>query len=198
MVLSRFKKNKKDKLASNDRPSDAGSDAPNDSKGQQLNLLIIEDDSEQMELLVSFALSEMQKLLDDQSTSEKQKEKIKSIKIIPTTNIETLQKILSQYKNTFWVLMDCNIPDTKDGKPHDQLIKTNHAITGRHKTVDLIIDNLPGTPITMISTLNRFEKIVHKYYANKGDLDINFINKSDQEMIRRNVAYYLRQHLKNI
>ena len=194
MVLRRFKKNGKD----NDKGNKAEpGDTSSDTKAQQPKLLIIEDDPEQMELLTSFALNEMQKLLGDQSTTEQQKEKIKSIKIIPTTNIESLQKILSLYKNIFWVLMDCNIPDTKGGKPHDQLIKTNHAITGRHKSVDLIIDNLPGTPITMISTLNRFEKIVHKYYVKKDNLDINFISKSDQEMIKRNAAYYLRQYLKN-
>jgi len=152
MVLRRFKKNGKDNNKGNKV-------SPSDTKVEQPKLLIIEDDPEQMELLVSFASSEMQKRLDDQSTTEQQKEKVKSIRIIPTTNIESLQKILSLYKNIFWVLMDCNIPDTKGGEPHDQLIKINHAITGRHKSVDLIIDNLPGTPITMISTLNRFEKL---------------------------------------
>jgi len=161
-------------------------------------LLIVEDDIDQMELLLDFAGDEIRKLIENENTNDQQKQILKQIQVVKVTNIESLQKALSAHKNIFMALLDCNIPDTKDGQAHDQLIKTNHRITGQHKSVDIVTQNLPGTPITMISSMNRFQKIVTQYYKNKRDISVNFINKSDQAMIKRNIGYYIRLYLRKL
>ena len=161
-------------------------------------ILIVEDDPDQMELLVSFALSEIQSLIEDGSTTDQQSQKLKDIKILKVSNISTLEKAVSVYKGILLAVLDCNIPDTKDGTSHDQLVKTNYRITGQHKSVDIVTEHLPSTPITMISSLNRFQKIVSRYYKSEHDLNINFISKNDQLMISRNIGYYLRQYLSSM
>jgi len=160
------------------------------------NILIVEDDSDQMDLLADFALSEIQKLVDDENMSAEQRENVKRVQIIKVGNVDSLQKAVSIYQNVLLAVLDCNIPDTKDGASHDQLVKTNHRITGQHKPVDIVTEHLPGTPITMISSLNRFQKIVSQYYESNYSLNINFISKTDQLMIKRNIGYYLRQYLR--
>ncbi len=161
------------------------------------HILILEDDPDQMDLLVNFALTEMRKLLDDKNTTKQQKTKLSKIKVISASSIESLTSAVKNNGHILLALLDCNIPDAKGGKSHDQFIKVNHSITGKHKSVEIVVDHLPDTPITMISTLDRFQKITHKYYINKYSLDINFISKKDLQMIKRNVGYYLRQYLKD-
>lgn len=158
-------------------------------------ILIVEDDLDQMSLLVSFALSEVNKLIGDDGTNDKQRQKLKSIQILKISNINTLKKAVSIHKDVLLAVLDCNIPDTEDGTSHDQFIQTNNRITGQHKSVDIVTEHLPGTPITMISSLNRFQRIVTKYYESNHDLSINFIPKDNQLMFKENIEYYLRLYL---
>jgi len=162
------------------------------------NILVVEDDREQMELLIEFARTEINKITDNQSTTDQQREIIKDIQIIKVSNINSLKKAVSIHKNTLLALLDCNIPDTSDGAAHDQLVKTNYRITGQHNSVDIVKEYLPGTPITMLSSFNRFQKIVSQYYDNNHNLSVNFIKKSDQSMIKRNIGHYLRKYLREI
>ena len=159
-------------------------------------LLIVEDDKEQMELLVSFALSEIQNLADHGSTNDKQKQILQSVTVIKANNVQSLKKITSSYKDIFLAVLDCNLPDSEGQPATDQLIKTNYRITGQHRPVDIVLKHLPNTPITMISAFNRFQSLLNQYYESKYDLSINFIRKSDQSMIKRNIAYYLRQFIR--
>ena len=161
-------------------------------------ILIVEDDLDQMDLLVSFALSEIKALMDDENTNEQQSQNLKDIKILKVNNINTLEKAVRVYKNVLLAVLDCNIPDTKDGASHDQLVKTNHRITGQHKSVDIVTKHLPDTPITIISSLNRFQRTVSRYYKSEHDLNINFIPKNDQLMINRNIGHYVRQYLTSL
>lgn len=162
------------------------------------NILIVEDDPDQMELLIEFARDEIKKLIKDENTNVRQKQKIKNIQIIKVTNINSLQKAISIHKSVLLAILDCNIPDAKGSAAHDQLVKTNHIITGQHRSVDIVIKHLPSAPITIISSLNRFQKIVSQHYEAKRDISINFISKKDQLMIKRNIGYYLRQYLGTI
>jgi len=160
------------------------------------HILIVEDDLDQMGLLVSFAQEEIQALLNSENTDNSQKLKISNIKIITASNIGSLEKAVKIHNNVLLAILDCNIPDTKGGIPHDQFIKTGHKITGQHRTADLVTKNLVGTPVTMISTMNRFQRIVTQYYESKYDLHINFINKKDITVVKNNIGYYLRQYIK--
>lgn len=162
------------------------------------NILILEDDFDQMDLLVHFALNEIKELIEDENTNDEQRQIIKNIKIIKVRHIDSLKKAVSIHKNVLLAILDCNIPDSKDSVAHDQLIKTNHRITGQHKSVDIVTKHLPKTPITMISSLDRFKRIINQHYKNKYDLSINFIRKNDQPMLQRNIGYYLRQYLKTV
>ena len=159
-------------------------------------IFIIEDDPDQIDLLVNLTLNELRKVIDYEHTTDEQRSAIRSIQILKINDVSSLNKAAQTYKNVLLAVLDCNLPDTKDGKAHDQLIKTNHKITGQHKSVDILTKHLPDTPITMISSLNRFQKIVTRYYENTQGLDINFIRKHDLPILERNIGYYLRQHLR--
>ena len=161
-------------------------------------LLIVEDDAEQMDLLTAYALSEVEKLVVHENTTEQKKQALQSIDILRATNVQSLKKALSSKANIFLAILDCNLPDAKGESAHDQLIKTNYRITGQHKPIDLVIEYSPHTPITMISSFNRFKSLLNQYYENKHDLSINFIRKNDQSMIKRNIGHYLRQYLKEV
>lgn len=161
-------------------------------------ILIVEDDPDQMDLLINFALSEIKKMMENKNYNDEQLDTIKSTQIIKVSNIETLQKAVSVNQEVLLALLDCNIPDTKDDAPNDQLIKTNHVITGQHRAVDIVTEYLPKTPITITSSMNRFQKIVRQHYETKHELNINFIPKNDQSMIQRNIGYYLRHYIRNL
>ena len=165
-------------------------------KDDNAYILILEDDPDQMQMLTSFALNELQKFVDNIDTSEEKKEKIANVKIISVTCIDALRKVSEKYDQVLLALLDGNTPDEKGGDPHDQFIKSNHQITGEHQAIEIVKKMLPNTPITMISTLDRFRKLVFKHYNTQHEMNINFINKSDQEMIGNNIGYYLRQYLK--
>ena len=162
------------------------------------NILILEDDPDQMDLLTNFALNEIKKFIDDDNTNDQLKPALRNIRIIRVTNYSALQKVVTEHKNVLLALLDCNIPDTKTSAPHDQLVKTGHKITGQHKSVDLVTKHLPDTPITMISSLIRFQVLVTQYYNINFNLNINFIRKADQLIIKKNIRYYIRQYLKTV
>ena len=171
-------------------------DSPPGKNTKSNILVIVEDDPDQKSLLVNFALDEIKILLHNENTNDEKKQRLKNIKIISASNIRSLKKAASAHENALMALLDCNIPDEKGGKPHDQFVKTNHKITGQHKSVDIVRELLPGTPITMVSSMNRFQKIVTQYYQKEFDFSVNFISKKDVLMIQRNIRYYLRQYLK--
>lgn len=168
------------------------------SSDNRPNILILEDDNDQMLLLIDFALAEISKLIDDEKTTDEQREILVNIQIVKVTDIDSLQKAVSINKGTLLALLDCNTPDTKDGIAHNQLVKTNHVITGQHKAVDIVTKHLPATPITMISSMNRFRTIVNRFYGSKYNLSINFVPKNDALKIQKNIRYYIRQHLKAV
>jgi len=158
-------------------------------------LLILEDDPEQMEMLVEFAMQEMHKLYENDGADQEYKEKITNMSVISASSIDALKNQITKNKNILFALLDCNTPDKQGEKPHDQFIKTNYQITGQHKAVDLMTKHLPNVPVTMISSFNRFQKIVLNHYERTHNLTMNFIKKKDHLMIKNNINYYLRQHL---
>jgi hypothetical protein len=158
-------------------------------------ILIVEDDLDQMQLLVNFAHAQIKKLIDDERTNDAGRQLLMDIQILKVSNIASLEKAVSLHKDVLLAILDCNIPDKKGGVSHDQLVKTNHAITGQHKPVDIVSKHLPNTPITMISSLGRFQRIVANYYVNKHHLSIGFIRKNDTAQISENIADHLRDHL---
>lgn len=162
------------------------------------NILILEDDPDQMELLISFVRSEITKLIDHGDLNDVQRNKLRTTGIIKISNIDSLEKAAVKYQGVVLAILDCNTPDVFGGSAHDQLIKTKYKITGQHKSVDIIVENLPDTPITIISSLNRFKRIVSQYYEKTHDLNINFIGKDDQLTIERNIETYLRQYLNTL
>ena len=181
-MLSKFKKN----LLKNETLQEENIDS---------SILLVEDDLDQMDLLVGFALSEITKLINNDNTNDEQKQQLKSIQIIKVSDIKSLEQVVSIHKGVFFTILDCNIPDSKESDPHDQFVKTNHRITGQHKSVDLVIENLPNTAVTIISSMNRFQKTVTKYYKKTNNRHLNFISKSDGDMINKNIGYYLRKHI---
>jgi len=150
-----------------------------------------------MDILVDFTVGEINKLFEDQNTNDAQIEKLKSIQLLKVSNIRSLEKAASTYKGSIIAILDANTPHKKGGKTNDHLVKTNHKITGQHRAVDLIVEHSPGTPITMISSQNRFQRIVTNYYKDNYSFNVNFINKTDLSKIKRNIGYYLRQYLKD-
>jgi len=167
-----------------------------DSANDDAYILILEDDPDQMDMLNSLALNELQKFIDNKNISEEKKARITNTKIISINNIESLKKVSGKYNRVLLAILDGNTPNEKDGEPHDQFIKKNHQITGKHRAIEIVKNSLPNTPITMISSLDRFKRIVLKHYKAEHKMNINFISKSDQEMIGKNIGYYLRQYLK--
>jgi CheY-like chemotaxis protein len=159
------------------------------------SILILEDDPDQIRLLIDFAQSEIKKLMSDKNTNDRQKQKLKNIGLIKVSNINSLRKAASTHKNVLLAILDCNTPDKKGGAAHDQLLKTNHIVTGQHKSVDIVTEHLPDTPITLISSLNRFQRTVNRYYESKHDLSINFISKNDPSKLKKDIEKCLKKYL---
>ena len=155
-------------------------------------ILILEDDQDQMDLLTALTLGEAQKLLNDTSIDDSRKQNIKNVNIISVGDINSLHKAVLVYKNVLLAILDCNVPDTKHTPAHDQLIKTNHRITGQHKAVDLVVKNLPETPIAITSSWDRFRIIVGRYYQSKYNLTINFVRKSDMNGFKKYIEIRLK------
>ncbi|MBX2848379.1 MAG: hypothetical protein KTR16_08665 [Acidiferrobacterales bacterium] len=159
-------------------------------------ILLAEDDPDQKALLVDIVMSQVKRVLGDKNLSEQQRETLVNIQLISVTSIDSLKQAVKKHKNILLAILDCNMPDAEGEASHDQFIKTNHRITGQHTAVDIVLKYIPDTPVTMISSQNRFQKIISRYYKSKLDKDINFINKNDPATIRRNVRYYLAQFIK--
>ncbi len=164
---------------------------------EQHAILIVEDDREQMDLLVNFVLNETRKIIDKEDTTPWQRDKLKSIKVLKIGDLSSLKKVASLQVDIVLALMDCNIPDEKGGKSHDQFVKTNHRITGQHASVDLIIDRFPSAPIVMTSSMNRFQKLVTQYYKSKHDLNLKFVKKSEVEGIQDTIGLFLKAYVEN-
>jgi hypothetical protein len=162
------------------------------------HIIILEDDPDQMEFLVGLAQRELKKILSDETISDRQWRGIKRIKIIKVNNTSSLQKAASMYKDVLLAMLDCNAPDTKGGAAHDQLVKTKHIVTGQHSAVDIMTANLPDTPITLISSFDRFHRTVNRYYESKHDLSIQFVRKSDTVKISENIQHHLTTYLNSI
>lgn len=159
-------------------------------------LFVIEDDPDQMAMMIAAVRDEIEQLQSDKNTTQSDMVKLQSLGIVKISNLETLRNALQKNLKPMLAIMDCNLPDTSDGAAHDQLVKVNHRITGAHNAIELIIAASPETPITMISSMNRFLSVVHRYYAKQSNLDVNFISKTEPKKIKRNITYYLRQYLK--
>ena len=170
---------------------------PNSSNNDP-KVLILEDDPDQLDLLFDFAICEIKRLIDDERVDDKQRQKLADIQILRVTNVEALLQAVSTHNVVLLALLDCNTPDKEGGVSHDQLVKTIRGITGQHRSVDLVTEHLPNTPITLISSLDRFQRIVNKYYARKHNLTINFIRKSAPPEIRRNIRYYLKEYSQEV
>ena len=145
------------------------------SKTESPKIIFVEDDPDQLDLLLQFALDEISKLHDGENTNAEQKQMLSNIKLLKVTNLRSLQQAVSKYQDVFLTVLDCNIPDVKGGISNDQLMKTNHRINGRHQGVEIVIESLPDTPITLISSLDRFKRIVYAHYASDDKIDITFI-----------------------
>jgi CheY-like chemotaxis protein len=159
-------------------------------------ILIVEDDLDQRTLLIDFAMSQIKRVLEKQTLTDQQRQTLKNVQVISVTNIASLQKVVTKHKNVLLAVLDCNLPDSKGGPSHDQFIKTKHRITGQHKAVDVVTEYLPDIPITMISSQNRFQRIINLFYKNKHGIEISFISKKDPSTIARNIRYYLIRHIK--
>ena len=158
-------------------------------------ILILEDDLDQMYLLIDFAISEIKRLVEDKNINDEQRQKLVNIEILTAANLEALKQAVSMHSVVLLAVLDCNTPDAEGGDSHDQLVKTNRGITGQHKSVDLVTEYLPDTPIILISSMDRFQRIVNKYYASNHNLSINFIRKNAPPELKRNIRNNLKEYL---
>jgi len=168
------------------------------SSDNNAKIIFVEDDDDQMELLILSALDEISELIANTNTTEAHRELLKNLKILKVSNLQALEKAVTEHKGIFLAVLDCNIPDKKGDAPNDQLVQVNHRITGQHRGVEVVTDNLPDASITLISSMYRFKKIVYQYYELNYDINITFIGKDDPEMIQRNIGYRLRQFLRKV
>jgi len=159
-------------------------------------ILIAEDDADQLDFMIALTLSEINKLISDDQTDEQQRKILKQLKIVKASSIEGLKKKAAVCNRVLFAIVDCNMPDLDKGTPNDQLVKTKHRITGQHRSVDIIIKHLPNTPITMVSSRDRFRRLINKYYNDKYALNINFIAKADQATISRNILNNLNRYIR--
>jgi len=171
---------------------------PSSIKSSAIYILILEDDPEQMTMLVEYVSNEIRKLRSNSNTDLRKHKIAQTMKIIKATDIESLENAVASNREFILALLDCNVPDNKDSAASDQFIKQNRLISGKHKSVDIVTENSPGTKITMVSTFNRFQKIVQNHYKKEHGLSINFISKKDPEMIKRNVGWTIKRYLNKV
>lgn len=158
-------------------------------------ILILEDDPDQMAFLIDATKAEVTEYVENESPNSQQLRSLNNIQLIKVSNVGSLNKAVSIHKDVILAILDCNTPDSIDGKPHDQLIKTKHKITGQHRAVDIVIQQLPDTPILLTSSLNRFRKIIYQYYENNHGVDLRFIRKSNPQKLGRNIKEHLSRYL---
>lgn len=158
-------------------------------------VLIVEDDPDQMDLLVGLAEEQINKLLVDKSLSLDDKRDLKDIEVQTSSNIESLEKLLKSGVNVVFALVDCNLPDSEGGESNDQFVLENYRITGQHRSVDLLVKFLPETPITLISSYSRFQKMVIQHYRKHHDFELDFVKKWEAEKIQQAIENGLRASL---
>lgn len=162
------------------------------------SILIVEDDIDQLNMLVHLVSSEIKTILNDEKTPKNQREKLRSFNIMKVSEMKSLEQAVKVTKNVIVVLLDCNIPDRKGIAPHDQFFKKdNHIITGQHKAVDIVAQHLPSTPITLISSMRRFQKTITRFYKSNKDLKLKFISKDDSARIQEDINNHLRKYVED-
>ena len=158
-------------------------------------IIILEDDPDQMAFLSDLVEAEVDQYIKNEQPNKIQTESLKKTQLIRVSNVSSLRKALSLHKDIAFAILDCNTPDTSDGKAHDQLLKTNHKITGQHKAVDTVMKYIPNTPVLLTSSLNRFRRIIYQYYVKNHALDILFVRKANPDKLSRNIKRLLEQYL---
>jgi len=158
-------------------------------------IFLLEDDIDQMRLLSQLIMIEVKALKTDHLLSDEQLERLNRLQIIKIGDLLTLSKACQNFKNIVFSLVDCNIPDDKLSAPHDQFVKTNHLVTGQHRPVDLISDSAPEAPITLMSSMDRFQRLVIRYYEGQTQLAINFVSKRDKSKLKNAIANHLKTYI---
>ena len=158
-------------------------------------IFILEDDVDQMALLAQLILIEVKALKEDHSTSDQQLARLNRLQIIKVGDLLTLRKACKNFKNIVFSLVDCNIPDDKNSVPHDQFVKKNHLVTGQHRSVDLISRSAPNAPITLMSSMDRFQRLVVRYYEDNTDLVIKFVSKREKSKLSHAVSTHLKDYM---
>ncbi len=161
-------------------------------------IFVLEDDVDQMNLLAQLIMVEVRALREARTLSSKQLELLKSMQIIKIGDLLTLRKACQNFKSIAFSLVDCNIPDDKHSVPHDQFVKTNHLVTGQHRSVDLISQCAPGAPITLMSSMDRFQRLVIRYYEDQSELAIKFISKRERSKLSNAIATHLRDYIGSV
>lgn len=162
------------------------------------SLLILEDDPDQMVLLVSLVNREIEHILQNEVLNQVQRQVLETIQIFKSDSINSLRAAIAAQDNVVLALLDCNTPDKRGGQANDQFVKTNFVITGQHAAVDVVINHEPKTPITLISSMGRFQRIVSKYYAANDSLAVAFINKDDTARIANNVRHHIKKYIQQL
>ena len=158
-------------------------------------ILIVEDDSEQMDMFVSFTVAELKRLLNEATATAEQRKKLTPFNILRVSEMKSLEQAVTTHDDVIVAILDCNIPDAKGAAPHDQFVKKdNNKVTGQHKSVDLIAQHLPGTPIVLISSMRRFQRTITRFYAAQSELQLEFISKDDISIIREKINHHLRAY----
>ncbi len=158
-------------------------------------IFLLEDDIDQMSFLAQMIMLEVKVLKEDLSLSDQQLERLNSLQIIKIGDLLTLRKACQNFKNIAFSLVDCNIPDDKSSVPHDQFVKTNHLVTGQHRSVDLISGRAPEAPITLMSSMDRFQRLVVRYYEDNTELVIKFVSKREKIKLSRAIATHLKDYI---
>ncbi|NND82281.1 MAG: hypothetical protein HKN50_07625 [Gammaproteobacteria bacterium] len=159
-------------------------------------ILIVEDDPEQMRLFVNYAVTELKALLKDPAITAQQRAMLTPFNILQVGEMKSLQQAVMTGDEVVMAILDCNIPDASGELPNDQFVmQDKHKVTGQHKSVDLIACYLPGTPITLTSSMRRFQRTITRFYASQTELQLDFISKDDIAKMQTNIGYHLRAHI---
>ncbi len=141
------------------------------------SILIVEDDPEQKALLEALVSAECKSLVNSTQLDA-------NVGIITAHSLSSLRKVLSLYNNIFLVVLDCNIPDSKGEKPHDQFVREKYKISGQHRAVDLVLASENSPKLALVSAYNRFRKTVTQFYAQEKGIKLKFYRKSDAGRIQ--------------
>jgi len=180
MILSRFQKS----------ASAQNSDAVNNDPA----ILIVEDDDDQLELMASVVIEELEKILEQEANGDGA-DKLKSISVVKVRDRHSLERATLKYQGVFLTVLDCNIPDRKGGAANDQFVKQNHILTGQHKSVDVLIKNAPNKPILLVSSQKRFRNTVTRHYGRSGNVPLKFVSKEAPAEIRKQVSKHVQDWL---